>query len=644
MSPEQEIHERILRTLRFRPKGMTITEIARALGMNRNSVSKHLEVMQVAGQVEARLVGNAKVYSVAQRVPLSAFLCFTQNPILVLDANLTIIQANDQFLRHFGRTKEELVGQNIRDTAIPAVSTPEALAVIVGLEREQVITDVCYRNDSDRESFYQMHAIPTTFEDGEKGCTIVLEDITERKRYIQNTMFLARTAMDLVDLPPVEDIYQYIADRLTELVPGARTYLFAHDEVDRQFVVRAVAGEGFREGLTELLGRDPVGLPLPVARAFDAPYYQTPHVMRGMQEFALRPEPSSWPFYDLCFGAIPEGVCEAILSRYNIGTLWAAGLVWREQLFGIVGIFLEQGKDLENQETVESFIRQVSIALARRQIEGRLRRNEERFRGMVDSSPFAVALINQEGRFVYVNRKFVEVFGYGPEDAPTCSEWFRLVFPDAGYRQEAVKAWRLDLERSVAGQVRPRAFTVRCRDGSRKVILFRPVTLPDGTQYITYEDITEEARTYRLLLADIADLRRREHEMLLKDRAIASTGRAVALLDLDGVVTYTNPAYLTLWGYRTAADVQGSHFSRSWEHPEEAREAVRTALAGRIWHGELTGIRSGGETFRADLLGTPIIGRDGKVLGMMAAVTAGRVKGEGSGDRVRDEVPDPESW
>ncbi|MDD3373694.1 MAG: histidine kinase, partial [Methanoculleus bourgensis] len=66
-----------------------------------------------------------------------------------------------------------------------------------------MITDVCCRNDSDRESFYQMQVIPTTFEDGEKGCTIVLEDITERKRYIQNTMFLARTAMDLVDLPPV---------------------------------------------------------------------------------------------------------------------------------------------------------------------------------------------------------------------------------------------------------------------------------------------------------------------------------------------------------------------------------------------------------------------------------------------------------
>ncbi|WP_243670472.1 PAS domain-containing protein [Methanoculleus chikugoensis] len=219
MQPERDIPGRVLRTLKFRPKGMTITEIAKALRANRNSVSKHLEVMQAAGQVEARLVGNAKVYSVAQRIPLSAFLCFTKNLILVLDADLTIVQANDQCLRRFGRAKEEFVGQNLREAALPVVSSPEALTVIEGLEREQVITDICHRHDGGRESFYHMQAIPTTFEGGEKGCTLVLEDITERKQYTRNTAFLARTAIDLVDLQPVEDIYGYILDRLRELVP-----------------------------------------------------------------------------------------------------------------------------------------------------------------------------------------------------------------------------------------------------------------------------------------------------------------------------------------------------------------------------------------------------------------------------------------
>ncbi|KAF5087648.1 PAS fold protein [anaerobic digester metagenome] len=622
MQPERDIPGRVLRTLRFRPKGMTITEIAKALGANRNSVSKHLEVMQAAGQVEARLVGNAKVYSIAQRVPLSAFLCFTKNLILVIDADLTIVQANDQCLRRFGRAKDEIIGQNIHEMTLPVVSSPEALAVVEGLEREQVIADISHRRDDGGVVFYQMQAIPTTFEDGEKGCTIVLEDITERKQYLRNTSFLARTAIDLVDLQPVEDIYRYIIDGLAELAPGAFAYFFSYDEADRHFVIRAVAGEGFREGLTELLGRDPVGLALPIIRIFDAPYHQTPLSMRGLQEFVLRPEPSSWSFYDLCFRGIPEEVCDALLTRFDIAKLCVMGLVWQEEIFGMAGIFLPPGRDLENRETIESFIRQASIALARRQTAERLKRSEARFRGMVDSSPFGVALIDRERRFLYVNRRFVEIFGYGPDEMPTVTEWTRLIFPDEEARQEALGAWRSDLERSVPGQVRPRTFTVRCRDGSRKTVLSRTVTLCDGTEYSTCEDITEETRAYHLLVADIADLRRREQELLIKDRAIASTRRAVALLDPGGVVTYANDAFLTLWGYPNPKEVQESHFSRFWERPDEIKGIIQTVIDGGFWHGEVAGLRNGGEKFQADLHGTPIVAEEGRVIGMMAAVTA----------------------
>ncbi|PKL63054.1 MAG: histidine kinase [Methanomicrobiales archaeon HGW-Methanomicrobiales-2] len=622
MQPEQDIPGRILRTLKFRPKGMTITEIARALKANRNSASKHLEVMQAAGQVEARLVGNAKVYSIAQRVPLSAFLCFTKNLILVLDADLTIVQANDQCLRRFGRAKEELVGQNLQEAALPVVSSPEALTVVEGLEREQVITDICHRRDDGRESFYRMQAIPTTFEGGEKGCTIVLEDITEQKRYLRNMAFLARTAIDLVDLQPVEDIYGYILDRLQELVPGAYGYILSYSETDHQFAIRAVAGEGFREGLTELLGRDPVNLAFPATRAFDAPYHQTPLSLRDLQEFVLRPEPSSWSFYDLCFRAIPEEVCEAILERFDIVKFCFMGLVWRDHLFGMTGIFLPPGREVESRETVESFVRLASIALARRETAEQLRLSEARFRGMLDSSPFGVALVDDDRRFAYVNRRFVEIFGYEPDKGTTSPEWVRQIFPDDDYRQEAIDAWHADLERSVPGQVRPRTFTIRDRDRAKKTILSRAVTLPDGTEYITCEDITEEARAYRLLVMDIADLRRREQELLIKDQAIASTRRAVALLAPDGVVTYANAAYLALWGYPVADEVQGSDFSRFWEHPDEIREIVRTVLNGGAWHGEQTAHRNDGTRFPVDLLGTPIVAEGGRVIGMMAAATA----------------------
>ncbi len=74
----EQVHgspDRIRRTLRFRPGGMTISEIAKQTHIIRNSVSKHLEVLWIGGQADMRVVGNAKVFSLAQRVPMSAFLC-----------------------------------------------------------------------------------------------------------------------------------------------------------------------------------------------------------------------------------------------------------------------------------------------------------------------------------------------------------------------------------------------------------------------------------------------------------------------------------------------------------------------------------------------------------------------------------------
>jgi len=209
MPLEEDLAQRILKILKFQPRGMTITELARKTGATRDSVSRQLDILEVSGKVELSTIGNARVYYTARRVPLSAFLCFTKNLILVLDDEQRIIQVNDQCIRTLNRTKEEIIGKTIGEANISIVSTPEALSVIKSLEREQIITDLRYRNNG-QDLFFQMQVIPTTFDDGGKGCTLVLEDITERKKYVRNMEFLARTAMELVDLPPEANIYQYI--------------------------------------------------------------------------------------------------------------------------------------------------------------------------------------------------------------------------------------------------------------------------------------------------------------------------------------------------------------------------------------------------------------------------------------------------
>jgi PAS domain S-box-containing protein len=130
----------------------------------------------------------------------------------------------------------------------------------------------------------------------------------------------------------------------------------------------------------------------------------------------------------------------------------------------------------------------------RKRIENQLRQSEEKFQILTELSPLGVSLIASDGRYKYVNPKFVELFGYSIEDIPTGRDWFRKTFPEPGRRRHAIAAWIHDLKEADVGQVRPRSYTVRCKDGSDKTVHFRPVTMEGGDQFVIYEDVTERKR------------------------------------------------------------------------------------------------------------------------------------------------------
>jgi PAS domain S-box-containing protein len=120
-----------------------------------------------------------------------------------------------------------------------------------------------------------------------------------------------------------------------------------------------------------------------------------------------------------------------------------------------------------------------------------LSREKQKLQLLVEKSPFAVAIIDPEGNYTYINPKFTELFGYTLEDIPCGKDWFEKACPDPSYRKEIISAWLEDLRKHLIGEIRPRTFTVTCKDRTEKLILFRSVGLETGDHFVTYEDITE---------------------------------------------------------------------------------------------------------------------------------------------------------
>ncbi len=124
-----------------------------------------------------------------------------------------------------------------------------------------------------------------------------------------------------------------------------------------------------------------------------------------------------------------------------------------------------------------------------------LQESEARLRAIIDTSPVAMAANDAEHKVTFLNRKFVELFGYTVEDIPTLAEWWSKAYPDPEYRQRAQQLWTEAVEkarREGCDLVLP-DFQVRCRDGGVREVRFNAA--PMGTSLLVIcQDVTESKR------------------------------------------------------------------------------------------------------------------------------------------------------
>lgn len=146
-------------------------------------------------------------------------------------------------------------------------------------------------------------------------------------------------------------------------------------------------------------------------------------------------------------------------------------------------LFNPQGQIIEYQSIGEDITE-------RKRSEEALRESEERFRIFAEESPFGIALIDTKGCYQYINSKFTDTFGYELEDIPLGKEWFKKAYPDEKIRRQVISTWKKDQEESGIGEPRSRTYTVRCKNGSEKIINFIPVTMNTGDQFMICEDVT----------------------------------------------------------------------------------------------------------------------------------------------------------
>ena len=100
---------------------------------------------------------------------------------------------------------------------------------------------------------------------------------------------------------------------------------------------------------------------------------------------------------------------------------------------------------------------------------------------------------------------------------------------------------------------------------------------------------------------NITNRKQIEEDLSLKNKAINSSINAIAIVDLDGKLSYVNSAFLAMWGYSDEAEVLGRFAVQFWADVDRAEEIKKTVEDKGGWLGELVARRKDGSTLAVEL-------------------------------------------
>jgi len=457
MQDYQQELSAIKKLLKKNPDGMSVTDVSRALKKNKNTVGRYLDILLISGQVDMRTYGMAKVFTLSQRVPLSAMLSYSRELIMVLDAENRIVDVNDNFLSFIGLERVATVGKNIEYLTSPDVDIHELFDKVASADGRTVDT-VTFRLKAKGERIFRIKRIPTVFEDGGKGSTVVLEDITEHilsEREIRQSEERFRM------------MAENIRDGLIIMEDGKNVY--ANNRITE------ISGYSF----DELRLIDPVSLVAPDERGAIAKRFED---LKSRRQEGFRD--------DMVWIVRKDGERRCVYSRVT---------VLRHENREFAFIILTDITELKGKEAA-------------------LRESEQRFRTMAENIRDGLLII-ENNRIVFSNRRMTEISGFSAEEIARLD--FRTILSeDLPPLPELVTVGAPDHRCSIEeilSSIRPGAHTpgeatfwIRRKDGTRRCIQGSfSAAEHSGTIsiYVTATDITTFAEKEQALRDRIASLK-----------------------------------------------------------------------------------------------------------------------------------------
>ena len=258
--------------------------------------------------------------------------------------------------------------------------------------------------------------------------------------------------------------------------------------------------------------------------------------------------------------------------------------------------------DSKKLSYVEGFITDVTM---RRQMESELRRNEEKYRSLVESLDVSIMIIDENMVFQYMNEVGASDFSLRPDEfiGRSVGDFF-----PAPYSQD-IKDGVGEVLRTNTGQVVTSEYSVEDQGQRWFRVSMQPIHDAEETAVavlLTATDVTRE----RLQLLEYTKL----------NTAIEQSPVSVVITDSRGTIEYVNPKTCETTGYtRDELIGQNPRVLRSGNAPDGYYNNLWDAITtGEVWQGTFQNVKKNGDIYVEAATIAPIKNGEGVITHFIA--------------------------
>jgi PAS domain S-box-containing protein len=247
----------------------------------------------------------------------------------------------------------------------------------------------------------------------------------ENKPFQDALKFLSPLVMDLLSLPTESDIYDFVLEKLQEVVTDAYIIISTYDENSNSFKVRDLVGITPRMvELAEKLTGVKIGdfnFPQNTLDQESKKYLSSGKLQRVEDGLSY-----------ITAGKLPSKTYLMIEKAFGVDEIYVMGFSFKGEMFGSVNIVTKKkGKPL-NINTAETILNISSVVLQNKMAEKELKKREKLLSLVTDNMLNVVGQIDAEGTFQYISPSIKTILGYEPEEilGENVFKFINLTHPD----------------------------------------------------------------------------------------------------------------------------------------------------------------------------------------------------------------------